>query len=49
MSLKKKGERRRVEDYKSVTRLNRLYKINTIVLERRLEKEIEERKLLPAS
>lgn len=49
MLLKKKGDGRRVRDYKGMTLLKTLYKIYTKVLEGRLKKEIEKKKMLPDS
>lgn len=39
--LKKKGDGRRVRDYRGVTLLKTLYEVYTTVLEGRLKKEIE--------
>lgn len=40
--LRKKGKRKRVEGYRDVTLLNSMYKVYTMVVEKRLEKEMEE-------
>lgn len=48
MPLRKKGEGKRVEDYRGVTLLNTMYKVYTMV-ERRLEEEMEEKRMLPDS
>ncbi|XP_076660673.1 uncharacterized protein LOC143364045, partial [Halictus rubicundus] len=45
--IKKKGDGRTVECYRGVTLLNTLYKIYTIVLEERLEKEVQEKRMVP--
>lgn len=43
----KKGDRDKLENYKGITLLNTAYKIYAMVLQNRLEKEIEEKKMLP--
>lgn len=48
MPLRKKGEGKRVEDYRGVTLLNTMYKVYTMV-ERTLEEEMEEKRMLPYS
>lgn len=47
MPLKKKGERKRMEDYRGLTLLNTMYKIYAIVLKKRLEKKMEGKRMLP--
>lgn len=43
----KKGERKRVEDYRGVTLTQTAYKVYVAVLAKRLREEVEERGLLP--
>lgn len=47
--LKKKGDGKKTEDYSGVTLLNTMYKIYMMVLEDRLEREMEEKGMLPHS
>lgn len=43
----KKGGRDKLRNYRGITLLNTAYKIYAMVLQNRLKKEIEEKKLLP--
>jgi len=43
--IKKKGEEKKVEDYKKITLI--LYKVYTMIIGERLEKEMEGRKIVP--
>lgn len=45
--IRKKGKGRRVEKYRRVTMMDTLYKVYAVVMQRRLEKEMEEKNMLP--
>lgn len=45
--IRKKREERRVEEYRGVTIMDSLYKVYTMVVQKRLEREIEEGNMLP--
>lgn len=45
--IRKKGKGRRVEDYRGVTVMNTLYKVYAMVIQGRLEKEMEKKNMLP--
>ena len=47
MPIVKKGEGRTVEEYRGVTLMTSLYKIYTTILTRRLEEEVEEKRMIP--
>lgn len=45
--IRKKGKGRRVEKYRGVTVMDTLYKVYAMVIQGRLEKEMEEKNMLP--
>lgn len=45
--IRKKGKGRRVEKYREVTVMDTLYKVYAMVIQGRLEKEMEEKNMLP--
>jgi len=47
VSIGKKGEGKKVEDYRGVTIMSALYKVYAAVLAERLRREIEDKKIVP--
>ena len=45
----KKGDKRRIENYRGITLLNSACKVYAMVLTERLRKEIEDKEILPES